>query len=121
MRFLLDQDVYASTQQLLHSLGHDVLPVADIGLAEADDEVLLQTAHQLGRIFVTRDRDYGNLVFVKAHGAGVIYLRIRPSIELVTHIQLEQVLTSYTETELQKAFVVVEPGGHRFRRLSGRP
>jgi predicted nuclease of predicted toxin-antitoxin system len=119
MKFLLDQDVYAATHQRLRDLGHDVLPVAAIGLAEADDEVLLQTAHQLERIFVTRDRDYGNLVFVKAFGAGVIYLRIRPSTEVVTHLQLEQVLTTYTEKQLQKAFVVVEPGGHRFRHLSG--
>jgi predicted nuclease of predicted toxin-antitoxin system len=119
MKFLLDQDVYLTTQQLLRALGHDVLPVADIGLAEADDEVLLQVAHQRQRIFVTRDRDYGNLVFVKAYNAGVIYLRIRPSTEIATHAQLERVLVTYTEQQLQKAFVVVEPDGHRFRHLSG--
>jgi predicted nuclease of predicted toxin-antitoxin system len=105
----------------LRNVGHDVLPVADISLAEAADELLLQTAHQLGRILVTRDRDYGNLVFVKAYGAGVISLRIRPSTELITHAQLEQVLTTYTEAELQRAFVVVEPSGHRFRRLANHP
>ena len=88
MRFLLDQDVWAATGRFLRDLGHDALPVADIGLAAADDEVLLKTAHQQGRIFVTRDRDYGNLVFVKTLGAGVLYLRMLPSTQNIVHRQL---------------------------------
>lgn len=70
---------YGVTIRSLRELGHDVIPVADIGLAQGGDEELLKTAQALGRIFVTRDRDFGNLVFVKALGAGVIYLRIAPS------------------------------------------
>jgi len=34
------------------------------------------------------------------------------------HKELATVLQSYTEEELKKAFVVVEPGRHRFRKLS---
>ena len=79
MRFLLDQDVYAATARLLSDLGHDVVPVAQIGLSQADDEELLQVAQEQSRIFVTRDRDFGNLVFVKRLGAGVQYLRMLPS------------------------------------------
>ena len=41
MKFLIDQDVYAVTTRLLHGLGHDVIPVGQIGLAQADDEDLL--------------------------------------------------------------------------------
>ena len=37
MRFLLDQDVYASTARFLRDLGHDVIPVAQIGLLQAVD------------------------------------------------------------------------------------
>jgi hypothetical protein len=33
MKFLLDQDVYAVTARFLNDLGHDVVPVALIGLA----------------------------------------------------------------------------------------
>jgi len=119
MRFLLDQDVWSATGRFLRDLGHDALPVANIGLAAADDEILLETAHQQGRIFVTRDRDYGNLVFVKTLGAGVLYLRMLLSTQNTVHSQLAQVLESYSEVELIKAFVVIEPNGHRFRRLSG--
>ena len=61
MKFLLDQDVYAATLRFLSGLGHDVIPVAQIGLAQATDEDLLKTAQDQNRIFVTRDRDFGNL------------------------------------------------------------
>ena len=44
MKFLLNQDVYANTLRYLSGLGHDVIPVAQIGLAQATDEELLKTA-----------------------------------------------------------------------------
>jgi len=33
MKFLLDQDVYAAMLRFLSGLGHDVIPVAQIGLS----------------------------------------------------------------------------------------
>jgi predicted nuclease of predicted toxin-antitoxin system len=119
MRFLLDQDVYAVTERFLSHLGHDVVPVAQIGLSRADDEKILQVAQEQGRILVTRDRDFGNLVFVQALGSGVLYLRVLPSTQDAVHNELERVLRIYTEEELAKAFVVIEPDGHRMRRLPG--
>jgi predicted nuclease of predicted toxin-antitoxin system len=117
MRLLLDQDVYAVTTRFLVGIGHEIVPVAKIGLSQAYDETLLHTAKEQGRILVTRDRDFGSLVFVKSLGAGVIYLRILPSTQNAVHNELQRVLGSYFESELKKAFVVIELGGHRLRRL----
>jgi predicted nuclease of predicted toxin-antitoxin system len=119
MRFLTDQDVYAGTVQLLRGLEHDVATAAELGLAQASDTDLLQTATARGRIFVTRDRDYGNLVFVQAVGTGVVYLRILPSTLPAVHAELERVLSLYSEAELLQSFIVVEPGRHRLRKLTG--
>jgi predicted nuclease of predicted toxin-antitoxin system len=118
MKFLLDQDVYASTLRFLRDLGHEVIPVAEIGLSQAGDEELLRIAQEQNRIFVTRDRDFGNLVFVKALGAGVLYLRMLPSTQNAVHSELKRVLETYTERELAVAFIVIEPGGYRIRRLA---
>jgi len=118
VKFLLDQDVYAVTARFLSSLGHDVVPVARIGLAQASDIELLKTAQEQGRIFVTRDRDFGSLVFVQNLQVGVIYLRSLPSAQDAVHQELARVLRSHSEDELMRAFIVVEPGRHRFRRLS---
>jgi predicted nuclease of predicted toxin-antitoxin system len=76
MRFLLDQDVYAATRQFLLSLGHDVVQVSQLGLSQATDEQLLAAAQEQGRILITRDRDFGTLVFARALGSGVLYLRM---------------------------------------------
>lgn len=67
------------TARFLIGLGYDVVLVPDIGKSEAEDEELLKVAQEGERIFVTRDRDFGHLVFVKGLGAGVLYLRILPS------------------------------------------
>lgn len=117
MKFLADQDVYAATTLLLQSLGHDVVPVGQIGMSQAEDAELLNLAQEQRRILVTRDRDFGGLVFVGHTGTGVIYLRMLPSTRNAVHAELERVLTEHTEEQLLHAFVVVEPGRYRFRKL----
>ena len=116
MKFLIDQDVYAVTTKFLIDAGHDVIIVAQIGLAQASDEEILTVAQAENRILVTRDRDYGNLVFVRAMGTGVIYLRVLPKTVNEVHNQLARVIENYSEVELKGAFLVVEPDGHRFRK-----
>ena len=73
MKFLLDQDVYAVTARFLVVSGHDVVLASEIGMSAASDEELLKKAQEQERIFITRDRDFGHLVFVKSFGAGVLY------------------------------------------------
>lgn len=118
MRFLLDQDIYAVTARFLKDLGHDIICVSEIGCSQASDLELLDKAQEQNRIFVTRDKDFGGLVFVKGIEAGVIYLRVIPSTLNEGHKELETVLASHSEDELKKAFVVVEPRRHRFRRIT---
>ena len=117
MRFLLDQDVYAATARHLMSLGHDVLRVSEIGLSRATDEELLEVARSQDRLLVTRDRDFGRIVFLNRQHWAILYLRMLPSTQNVVHAELAEVLRLYGEPELTRAFVVIEPGGHRIRRL----
>jgi len=77
----------------------------------------LKAAGDQGRIFVTRDRDYGNLVFVHHAGRGVIYLRILPSDMDDVHAELKKVLETYGENELSHSFIVVEKNRHRIRKI----
>ena len=86
-------------------------------MSGAKDVELLRTAHDQGRIFLTRDRDFGALVFVQASGPGVIYLRILPSTQQAVHTEFGRVLTLYNESQLQSSFVVIEPGMHRIRKV----
>ena len=78
MKFLLDQDVYAVTARFLAGLGHDVATASSIGLSAADDSILLTRAHHEGRVFVTRDRDFGELVYAEQRPAkGVVLIRLK--------------------------------------------
>ena len=119
MKFLLDQDIYVGTLRFLEGQGHNVVPVSQVGLAQADDETLLRLAQEQGRIFVTRDRDFGNLVFVKVIETGVLYLRMTPATQTKVLDELERVLNNYSEQELLKSFVVIKADGHRMRKLPG--
>ena len=117
MKLLLDEDVYEITARFLLSLGIDVVRVSELGMAAASDEENLRKAIEIGRIFVTRDRDYGNLVFIKEIKSGVLYLRVLPSTVNEVHTELERILKHYNEEQLRSAFVVVEAGRHRIRRI----
>jgi predicted nuclease of predicted toxin-antitoxin system len=118
VRLLADQDVYAATVLYLRGLGHDVTTAAEKGMWRSEDADLLQAAQVEGRVFVTRHRDYGGLVFVQSLGAGVLYLRVLPSTLAAVHAELERVLSLYDEKDLLGAFVVVEPGRHRVRKAA---
>ncbi|MBI4690313.1 MAG: DUF5615 family PIN-like protein [Nitrospirae bacterium] len=76
MKLLLDQDVYTVTERFLRDIGHDVVTAKEIGCSQSADSDLIVKAQEQGRILVTRDRDFGNLVFVKGLNAGIIYLRV---------------------------------------------
>ena len=119
MRLFLDHDVYAITAQFLEGLGYDVVTAGTSGHGQTDDSELLRIARNDGRLLVTRDRDFGRLVFVSRAGSGVIYLRLNPTNLSAVHKELQRVLETYSESELKEAFVVVETGRHRFRNIAG--
>ena len=117
MNFLLDQDVYQKTVIFLKELKHNVVQVSEIGMSQASDEELLKVTQNLMRIFVTRDRDFGNLVFVKGIKTGVIYLRIKPETVEQVHKEFELVLSKYNEKILRESFITIEVGRYRFRKI----
>jgi len=117
MNLLLDQDVYAMTARFLLDLGHDVVTAADLGCSQASDLELLDIAHKRDRVFITRDKDFGGLVFIGDFGAGVVFLRMLLTEVATVHHELARVLSLYSEDQLKNAFVVVEAGRHRFRTL----
>ena len=116
MRFLADQDVYQRTVDHLCALEHDVLRARDAGLARASDEELLRYAHREQRLLITRDKDFGALVFLmRRQHSGVILLRMNPLTVDAVHQELRRLLKKHTEIELRNRFVVVEPGRYRIR------
>ena len=117
MNLFLDQDVYYITSEYLRNTGHDVIRASEVGLARVTDEDILNWCKRQRRILITRDKDFGELVFLRDISAGVIFLRASLALLEPVHRELRSILEKYSEGELRKAFVVVEPGRHRFRKL----
>ena len=118
MNFLTDQDVYQATIDFLVESGHDVITAKQIQMHRASDRDLLKEAKEMSRRLITRDKDFGALVFLeKTLSSGVILLRGSSTEVDKTHNELERVLQRYPETELHHYFCVVEPKRHRIRDI----
>ena len=115
MRVLLDQSVDARLLPFLTSLGHDAVRIGHDYPPGLPDEEVLAIAHREGRILITNDRDFGELVFVhgQAH-AGVIYLRLPYSDLPLTQQRLTDVLAHHSAALDQ--FITVSRTRIRIRR-----
>ena len=77
--FLFDQHVNVPAMRILREQGIDVVHVAELGMARADDAAIMQRAQRDGRSIVTRNyRDFAPLVEAfaarKAVFPGVLFL-----------------------------------------------
>ena len=114
MNFLLDQSTDARLVSWLTQRGHNALRIGRDYPHGLPDKDVLAIAHREGRILITDDRDFGELVFRRRQPhTGVIYLRLAYSFAL-TIARLEDVLTNHADRLDQ--FLVVTPGDVRERR-----
>jgi predicted nuclease of predicted toxin-antitoxin system len=114
MKFLADEGIDRSIVNELRALGFNVFYVIE-DVRSLDDDILLQIAHDENRILITRDKDFGELVFRlnKAH-AGVILIRLEGNTtqeraDIVTKLVLQY------QKQLSNAFSVIQKGIIRIR------
>ena len=115
MRFLLD--VCAASLRLQDSLavqGHDVLSALERN-PRATDEELLALALEEGRILVTEDKDFGELVFVRKlpHPCIVRFVGMTVA-EKVT--AMRELIDQHAEAMSKGALIVVMRRRVRIRR-----
>jgi predicted nuclease of predicted toxin-antitoxin system len=106
MKFLLDQNADRRFATYLRSLGHDVTVVSIDYPHSLPDHEILAIAVREGRVIITNDPDFGELVV--RHGqphAGIIYMRVRQADYATKQARLEYVLTHHAH-ELDQLIVV---------------
>ena len=108
MRFFLDESADARLAVYLARAGHDVTVIARDYPNALDDQVVLAIAHAEGRIVITNDRDFGELVFRQRRPhAGVILFRLTRT-DLPSKIaRLAEVLAAYGD-QLDHFLVVTD-------------
>ena len=117
-RLLADENIPARAVDALRDAGCDVLSIREHAPESADDEVLRIAVAQ-GRILLTFDRDYGELIFGQSHAAppSVIYFRTYPAGPREVS---GAVLSLLADAEsINDSMVIVSRQGIRRRRFPG--
>ncbi len=116
MRWLADECVDAALVTRLRSAGHDASYIAEIASGVTDTEAL-RRAQEEGRLFLTEDKDFGELVFrFKRAVPGVVLLRIDPETPHLKWTRLESAIAKFGEG-LFGRYVVIEEARFRSRPL----
>lgn len=116
MKFLLDANMPRSTRAALAQRGHDVVDLRDILPPATSDPVIYDLAKREGRLLITRDHDFLNiLLYPPAQTPGIIVVKVRQLAAKAINALLLDFLGQVTELQIKNALVVLEP--HRYRVL----
>jgi len=116
VKFLIDRCAGFRLAEWLREAGHDVVESRDRG-PDPGDLVLLQGAGEEGRVLITMDKDFGEILFVqKAAHCGLVRLPDVPAPQRIA--LMEVVLASYGEDLEEQAIVTVRGGRIRISRIT---
>jgi len=124
VRLLTDENVHPQVATFLRNQGCDVFDVKEERQAGAAAEALLRRAETEGRIVVTHDRDFGQLLVARGElHVGILYLR-PGHIDPAFTIETLRVLSEYDRPD--PPFIVVAERQERrvrvrVRTLGGGP
>ena len=115
MQFVTDENVEPAIDQWLRTLGHDVLSIRD-SFAGIDDDEVLKHASESGRVLITYDRDFGEMVYRQGmmHN-GIVLLRMSSCSVPVRLAHLQSVWPLVCD-RLIGAFIVVADNRLRIRK-----
>ena len=118
MRFLADENVSRLVIEALRFDGHDVASIAEMQ-SGAPDKTVLKTADADGRILITEDRDFGELVVrQRMTVGGVLLLELDRLTNQAEADRVSHVVSTYADKLLDN-LAVIEPSRIRLRRLRG--
>jgi predicted nuclease of predicted toxin-antitoxin system len=116
VRFLADESCDHRVVIALRHAGHDVAAVAEVARGASDADVI-ERATREGRVLLTEDRDFGQLVHAAGGdgGSGVLYVRcpelVRPRLPALISSAVER-----AGRRLEGSFTVWTPHRLRIRR-----
>lgn len=116
MKFLADECCDAGLVASLRDFGHDVTYVIEQETGSSDDKVLT-IAYNEGRILLTEDKDFRELVYrLRKPSVGVVLIRIDVRDRHMKWPRLRSLIDKYAE-RLPGHFVVIHSNRYRFRPL----
>lgn len=117
MKFLVDECVGTTVAQWLKQNNYDAVSIYDNMQGAPDDAVLVKAVSE-GRILITSDKDFGEMIFKsKKHHCGVLLLRLADEKPANKIYVLTIVLQNYMQ-ELMGNFVVATEKAVRITKPS---
>lgn len=118
MKFKLDENLGETGRDVLEADGHDVMTVAQQNLSGASDEYVYAVCQQEGRILVTLDHDFGEVLrFPPDATAGIVVLECKgrqsPAAIKARCVELATVLRT---NPIDRQLWIVEPGRLRIHQ-----
>jgi predicted nuclease of predicted toxin-antitoxin system len=115
---LADMGIPPGTVAFLVQLGHDAVHLRDRGLERLPDPEVLGKAREEGRVLLTHDLDFGELVAARGDQLpSVVIFRLRDMRPDRVNRYLESVVTGYRDPLEEGAIVSVAEGQIRARQL----
>ena len=118
MKFLADMGISPKTVAFLQGLGDDAAHLHDHGLERLQDAAILDKARIEGRVLLTHDLDFGELV--AASGArlpSVVIFRLRNMHPDRVNRYLHRIITDHHDSLRQGAIISVTEAKIRVRPL----
>jgi predicted nuclease of predicted toxin-antitoxin system len=118
MKFLLDMGISPKTADFLRNLGYDAIHLHDLESDRSTDPAVLQMARNEGRILLTHDLDFGELIAASgANTPSVIIFRLRNMNPRNVNRFLKGIITEHREALEKGAIASVTEGQVRIRLL----
>lgn len=116
MRFLADENVSRLVIDRLRNGGHDVISIAETRSGAPDKDVL-DAADADGRILITEDRDFGEMVIRQRLGVSGVMLLELDRLSTAAEADAVAEIVAAQADRLLGNLVVIEPGRIRIRAL----
>jgi predicted nuclease of predicted toxin-antitoxin system len=117
VKLLLDENLSSTQAQWLREDGFDAVAITELGLSGAPDERVREVSIEQGRVLVTMDADFANILrFPPAGTPGVLRLRIHPPTEAAIREQLRVALEILKNTDINACLAVSHGRALRIRR-----
>ena len=101
---------------MLRAKGHDAVAAVEFSLGGTSDAAVRSAAIQSGRVLVTLDADFGNIVrYPPKDTPGIIWLRLHPPGEIKIEQCIDRCLAKLGKEDLTGKLVVVDEEKIRVR------
>lgn len=116
MKFMVDRCAGRRLAERLQDNGHDVIDTLNAG-PDPGDRALLELAAAEGRVLITIDKDFGELIYLEqVSHAGLLRL---PDVPMAQRIAIVEEVISSHGPALERGRIVTIRGGRT--RISGSP